>query len=115
MRLLARPNPEVVALMHRRKFCAAEKYRILNLADNCTSPGDIGAPLRREGISSPHLARWRRHRKKTSELAMVAEQKRGGIRPKRAGQTYGVEYGPQDFFTRWQGCGLLSWSMSNNL
>ncbi|MFC3106728.1 hypothetical protein ACFQAT_27490 [Undibacterium arcticum] len=114
MRLLARPNPEVVALMHRRKFCAAEKYRILNLADNCTSPGDIGAPLRREGISSPHLARWRRHRKNI-RTGHGGRAKARRYPAKRAGQTYGVEYGPQDFFTRWQGCGLLSWSMSNNL
>jgi hypothetical protein len=45
----ARPNPEVVPLAARRKFSAAEKNRILNLADNCTGPGEIGALLRREG------------------------------------------------------------------
>ena len=72
----ARPNPEVVPLAARRKFSAAEKNRILNLADNCTGPGEIGALLRREGIYSSHLATWRKHRR-TSELAMLAEQKRG--------------------------------------
>ncbi|MFC6520634.1 hypothetical protein ACFQAT_13580 [Undibacterium arcticum] len=65
-----------MALAQRRKFCAAEKHRILNLADDCTDPGDIGALLRREGIYSSHLASWRKHHK-TSELAMAAEQKRG--------------------------------------
>ena len=72
----ARPDPEVVAQAQRRKFSVADKRRILNLADHCTAPGEIGALLRREGIYSSHLATWRKHRK-TSELAMLAEQKRG--------------------------------------
>jgi transposase len=76
LRLLARPNPKVVAQAQRRKFSAADKRRILNLADICTDPGEIGVLLRREGIYSLHLVIWRKHRK-TSELTMLVEKKLG--------------------------------------
>lgn len=57
-------DPEVVPGAARRRFSEAEKRRILEEADGCTEPGEIGALLRREGIYSSYLADWRREREK---------------------------------------------------
>jgi transposase len=46
------PDPEVVARAQRRRFSVADKVRILQEADACSEPGQIGALLRREGIYS---------------------------------------------------------------
>jgi transposase-like protein len=54
------PDPEVVPVAMRRRFSAQEKLRILEEADQCSEPGEIGALLRREGIYSSYLSRWRR-------------------------------------------------------
>lgn len=50
---------EVVAIAKRRQFSAQEKNRILAQAAHCTKPGEIGALLRREGIYSSMLHKWR--------------------------------------------------------
>ena len=47
----------------RRRFSAEYKLRILNEADRCTKPGQLGLLLRREGLYSSHLAAWRRWRR----------------------------------------------------
>lgn len=49
----------------RRRFSAEYKLRILEAADRCTKPGDLGLLLRREGLYSSHLAAWRRWRRRT--------------------------------------------------
>ena len=53
-------DPEVSAKAVRRKLTAAYKVRILGEADRCTEPGQMGALLRREGLYSSNLTRWRR-------------------------------------------------------
>jgi len=53
------PDPEVAARPKRRRFSAAYKARVVEEAEGCTEPGDIGALLRREGLYSSHLAQWR--------------------------------------------------------
>lgn len=60
--VVARADPEVVAVARRRQFSPATKRRILAAADCCTEPGEIGALLRREGIYSSQLAAWRKRR-----------------------------------------------------
>ena len=72
----ARPNPEVVATARRRQFTSGDKRRILEAADRCTQPGEIGALLRKEGIYSSHLSTWRKQRA-ADERAALAPQKRG--------------------------------------
>ena len=72
----ARPDPEVVATARRRQFTSADKRRILEAADRCTQPGEIGALLRKEGIYSSHLTTWRRQRA-ADERAALTPQKRG--------------------------------------
>ena len=53
-------NPEVTQKAARRRFTAQYKRRIAMEAENCKQPGEIGALLRREGLYSSVLARWRR-------------------------------------------------------
>jgi transposase len=71
-----RPDPEVVAMARRRQFTSGDKRRILDAADRCTQPGEIGALLRKEGIYSSHLTTWRRQRA-ADERAALVPQKRG--------------------------------------
>jgi transposase-like protein len=77
------PDPEVVPLAQRRQFSAQEKLRILKDADACTKPGEVGALLRREGIYSSYLSRWRRARER-GELTALEGQKRGPKGPSDA-------------------------------
>jgi len=57
-------NPEVVAVAERRQFSNEYKLRILEEVEQCTESGQVGALLRREGLYSSHLTRWRKWRKK---------------------------------------------------
>jgi transposase len=70
------PDPEVVPTAKRRRFTAKEKLRILEEADACTEPGELGALLRREGIYSSYLSRWRRARDR-GQLRALSSKKRG--------------------------------------
>lgn len=69
-------NSEVVPRARRRTFTNADKRRILQAADLCTKPGEVGALMRREGVYSSSLSTWRRQRE-LAELAALAPQKRG--------------------------------------
>ena len=70
------PDPEVVAKPKRRQFTAEYRLRILEEADRCTRPGEVGRLLRREGLYSSHLTAWRKARRKGS-LRELAAKKRG--------------------------------------
>lgn len=70
------PDPEVVPTAKRRRFTAKEKLRILEEADACTEPGELGALLRREGIYSSYLSRWRRERDR-GQLQGLSPKRRG--------------------------------------
>jgi len=67
---------EVVARAGRRVFSKADKQRILQAADRCSRPGELGALMRREGVYSSSLSTWRRQRK-AAELVALSPQKRG--------------------------------------
>ena len=69
-----RPDSEVKT-PHRR-FSVKEKLRISEEADACTEPGAIGALIRREGIYSSYLSRWRRARDR-GQLDGLNGKKRG--------------------------------------
>lgn len=79
---LTRPDPEVLEKAQRRQFTAAYKQQILDEAERCTEPGQIGALLRREGLYSSHLSNWRRHQEQA-----LAAQRRGRKGASQAGQT----------------------------
>jgi transposase len=55
-------DPELVQRPRRRAFGAEYKLRILREAEACRQPGEVGALLRREGLYSGHLSKWRRQR-----------------------------------------------------
>ena len=57
------PDAEVVPRAKRRQFSVSYKLRILAAADECRDRGEIGALLRREGLYSSHLSRWRQLRR----------------------------------------------------
>lgn len=70
------PDPEVKPKAERRKFSGEYKLRILAEADGCTERGQLGALLRREGLYSSHLEKWRRQRE-LGALQALGTQKRG--------------------------------------
>lgn len=70
------PDPEVVAKPTRRQFTAEYRLRILEEAERCTQPGEVGRLLRREGLYSSHLTAWRKARRKGS-LQGLSAKKRG--------------------------------------
>ena len=74
------PDSEVVPVAQRRRFSAGEKLRILEEAEACTEPGEIGALLRREGVYSSYLSRWRRGREQ-GKLKALSSKKRGPKTP----------------------------------
>jgi len=57
------PDPELVERPQRRRFTARYKLEILEKADACTRPGEVGELLRREGLYTSHLTYWRKQRK----------------------------------------------------
>ena len=75
-RTAPRPSPEVVARAKRRRFTGEYKQKILARADAAKGSGDIGALLRREGLYSSHLTKWRRERE-DGILEGLTPQKRG--------------------------------------
>jgi transposase-like protein len=56
------PDPQVLPKAERRRFSAEYKLRIVTEADGCIEHGQIGGLLRREGLYSSHLTKWRRQR-----------------------------------------------------
>jgi len=72
------PAIEVMAKATRRRFTTDYKRKLVREADTCTTPGAIGALLRREGLYSSHLTAWRAARER-GELA-GAPKKRGPAR-----------------------------------
>ena len=70
------PEVEVSAKAKRRSFTLEYKRRILQEADACTKPGEIGALLRHEGLYTSHLSAWRAARER-GEIAGLAPRKRG--------------------------------------
>lgn len=71
-------STEVSAKAERRKFSAAYKEKIVREAEACTKRGEVGALLRREGIYSGLLQKWRRLVLKT-RVEALAPKKRGPV------------------------------------
>jgi transposase-like protein len=62
--------------------------RVLEQADACKQPGEIGALLRREGLYSSHLTSWRNQR---HEGTLKALERKRGPKPKRTPEHTEVE------------------------
>lgn len=76
------PDPEVSDRARRRQFTASDKLRILQELDQCAETGQVGAVLRREGLYSSHLTKWRKERQ-AGLLQVLSPKKRGqkGVDP----------------------------------
>lgn len=71
----SQPPTEVTEKATRRTFTKEYKISILERADRCTGPGEIGRLLRQEGLYSSHLASWREQRHQGTLKAL--SRKRG--------------------------------------
>lgn len=69
-------STEVVVKAKRRQYTADYKLRILGEAEACKVSGEIGALLRREGLYSSLLGKWREQRNMGS-LKGTSEHRRG--------------------------------------
>jgi transposase len=74
--LLDGSDSEVPEKKPRRKFTALYKVAILEKADACTEPGQLGTLLRKEGLYSSNLSAWKRQREK-GLLDALSPKKRG--------------------------------------
>ena len=74
--IAALPDPEAASRPGRRRFSAAYKRRVLEETDQLREPGQIGACLRREGLCSSTLSRWRAQRDR-GLLDALAPRRRG--------------------------------------
>jgi transposase-like protein len=83
------PDPEVVPKAERRRFSADYKRRILQEAEACAQPGEVGALLRREGLYSSHLTTWRQQRER-GELQGLTPAKRGRKADPQAAEIAGL-------------------------
>ncbi len=72
----AERKTEVVAKARRRQHTAEYKLRILRELDECKGKGEVGALLRREGLYSSLVSKWREQRERGS-LSGLAGQRRG--------------------------------------
>lgn len=75
-------NPEVLERPVRRTFTAEFKRRVLEEADRCTEPGQLGALLRREGLYSSHLFVWRKQREQGLQASLTAKRRGRKVRGK---------------------------------
>ena len=69
-------GPEVVPMARRRQFSLAYKLRILAEVERCQH-GEVGALLRREGLYSSMLSKWRQQKAagKLGQSSRSQEQK----------------------------------------
>lgn len=65
--------PETEVRGDRRRFTAAYKARVLAEAE-AAEPGEVGALLRREGLYSSHLSKWRRKLEQGGPEALAARR-----------------------------------------
>jgi transposase len=67
---------EVVAQAKRRQYAAEYKLRILREIDECKGSGEVGALLRREGLYSSLVSKWREQSERGS-LTGLSGHRRG--------------------------------------
>jgi transposase len=71
-----RTGTEVIAKSKRRQHTAEYKLRILRELDECIGKGEVRAILRREGLYSSLISKWREQREQDS-LNGLGGQRRG--------------------------------------
>ena len=63
-------------MARRRSFTREYKMRIVEQADRCKQPGEVGMLLRRERLHSSHLFAWRKLRQEAARKAPGAKRGR---------------------------------------
>jgi transposase-like protein len=66
---------EVVVKAKRRQHSAEYKLRILREIDQCKGKGEIGALLRREGLYSSLVSKWREQRERSGETGFLGNRR----------------------------------------
>src|SRR5690606_39695110 len=72
----------------RRRFTADYKAKIVQEAERCRAPGEIGSMLRREGLFSSQLADWRKQYRSGAQKALSS---RRGPGKKRSAEQVEIE------------------------
>ena len=80
----SRAPTEVTEKATRRTFTKEYKVSILERADRCSGPGELGKLLRQEGLYSSHLSSWRDQRRQG--ILEALSRKRGPKQRKTAEQ-----------------------------
>jgi transposase-like protein len=75
---------EVVAKARRRQHTAEYKLRILRELDECTGKGEVGALLRREGLYSSVVSKWREQREQGGLNGLSGQRRGPKVDPNRA-------------------------------
>src|SRR3970282_2304204 len=75
---------EVVAKAKRRQHPAEYKLRILREIDECKGSGEVGALLRREGLYSSLVSKWREQRERGSLTGLSSSRRGPKVAPNRA-------------------------------
>jgi len=74
------PDPQVLVRPTRRRFTAEYKRRILREADACTRHGQLGELLRREGLYSSTLCKFRQQQQAgrlgTADQAAISHRRK---------------------------------------
>lgn len=75
---------EVVAKAKRRQHSAEYKLRILQELDECQGKGEAGALLRREGLYSSLVSKWREQRARGSLTGLSGTRRGPKVDPNAA-------------------------------
>ncbi len=75
------PDPELVEGPKRRRFTAVYKLRVLREVDACSRSAEVGALLRREGLYSSILCKWRTEREAGALVALERPRGRKPVDP----------------------------------
>jgi transposase-like protein len=82
---VSQEDTEVEPRAVRRQYTAEYKERILDEIDRAEEPGELGAILRREGLYSQIISKWRQQRQK-GQLRDSHQTKRGRKADPQAGE-----------------------------
>ena len=80
----SKSETEVVVRPKRRQHTAEYKLRILRELDECIGKGEVGAILRREGLYSSLISKWREQREQGSRNGLGGQRRGPKIDPNAA-------------------------------
>jgi transposase len=100
------PETEVEPRAERRHYTSEYKQRILTEIDRAREPGEAGAILRREGLYSQIISKWRQKRE-SGGLADTKEAKRGPKEEAGAGEIARLQHENEQLRTRLERAELI--------